>query len=307
MFKNIFFLFLILMFAHYLYRRYKFLTLFKKTRQVFEGIIEEDIIKDGDSSAMFLENRLKNYRKYSKNLEMRRYNEICDIIINRRIDMPLQIIDVGCSDAFLFKVLCDKVDITKHRLYGIDISRERILLAQKRFKGINNIEFQCGNAENMEMYNSNEFDIITSIECLEHLIYPQKAVDEMKRILNPEGLLIFSVPSKHMAYFSRINPLTLLESIISLYFPSILPPFHDLYDPGKRKYDTVIHRSFTIQEIKEIMKHWVDLRIRPSDFAFEEFFPPKISKMINNLFLTIKPLNGLGRRFIITAKKNVTQ
>ena len=295
------------MFAHYFYRRFKFILLFKKTRQIFEGIKQDDIIRDGDRTAVFLEERLSK-RKYSKNLQLRRYCEVCNIIINRQTDKinikPLKILDVGCADAFLYKIFYEIADMNKFELYGIDISRDRILLAKKRFEGMkNNIDFKYGNMENMHFFKSKEFDIVMSIESLEHLIYPQKAIEEMQRILKPEGLLVLSVPSKHMAYYTRYNPLTWLEAALSLYYPSILPPFHDLYNPEKMKNDTVIHRSFTIQEIKIIMKNWVDLEIKLSDFAFEEFLPQKLSNLLNFVFSRVKPLNGLGGRFIITATK----
>jgi len=308
MFKIIFFVFLIFMIAHYFYRRFKFILLFKKTRQIFEGIKEDDIIQDGDKTAFFLEDKLSKW-KYPNNLQLRRYNEACNIIINKQKDKinknPIKILDIGCADAFLYKILSEKTDMNKFELYGIDISSERILLAKKRFDGIINIDFKNGNMENMHFFKSNDFDIIISIESLEHVIYPQKAIEEMQRILKPEGLFVLSVPSKHMEYFSRYNPLTWLEAAISFYYPSILPPFHDLYYPEKMGDDTLIHRSFTIQEIKNIMKNWLDLRIRPSDFAFEEFLPQKLSDLLNLICFRVKPLNGLGTRFTITATKKI--
>jgi 2-polyprenyl-3-methyl-5-hydroxy-6-metoxy-1,4-benzoquinol methylase len=44
----------------------------------------------------------------------------------------------------------------------------------------------------------NTFDVIFLLEVLEHLDYPDKALEEIARVLKPEGILILGVPREYL-------------------------------------------------------------------------------------------------------------
>ena len=44
----------------------------------------------------------------------------------------------------------------------------------------------------------NTFDVIFLLEVLEHLDYPDKALEEIARVLKPEGVLILGVPREYL-------------------------------------------------------------------------------------------------------------
>ena len=45
-------------------------------------------------------------------------------------------------------------------------------------------------------FKDNEFDEILCLEMLEHLYFPSQVLQELKRILNPNGILIASMPNE---------------------------------------------------------------------------------------------------------------
>ena len=291
--------------VHYLHRRHTFIQLYKKTLPILESMKQDHIAKRGDSAAMRLEDQLKSWRKSGVNSHMRRYNEMCDLILaasGENTEKKLKVLDIGCGDAYFYSVFAKKADMEQFQLYGLDISNARLILAKQRLKDHENIEFHFGNAEKID-FDDNEFDIVVSIESLEHLITPQNAVDEMNRVLKPGGSLFLSTPSKHMAFFTYFNPLTWVEALISLFYSSILPPFHNLYRPETDGEDAVVHRAFTKNEMINMFNGWFDVKMKTSDFPFDEFLPGKAANIEHFIFSSVKPLNGLGRRFIISAKK----
>lgn len=99
------------------------------------------------------------------------------------------ILDLGCSigawgDFF-----------RRHRIKninGVDISKERLKIAEKR-----GYKTFCCNAKKTP-FDDKSFDLIMSIDMLVHTIQKKDrdvVYKEIKRILQPEGLLILSIPN----------------------------------------------------------------------------------------------------------------
>lgn len=55
-------------------------------------------------------------------------------------------------------------------------------------------EISLGNAEKLK-FKANFFDLIFSSETLEHIIYPNKFIEEAKRVLKPGGDIILDTPN----------------------------------------------------------------------------------------------------------------
>ncbi|MBI1978605.1 MAG: class I SAM-dependent methyltransferase [Candidatus Aenigmarchaeota archaeon] len=55
-------------------------------------------------------------------------------------------------------------------------------------------EITLGNAESLA-FKDNSFDLIFSVETLEHVIYPNKFIEEVKRVLKPGGDIILDTPN----------------------------------------------------------------------------------------------------------------
>src|SRR5262249_47034745 len=92
-----------------------------------------------------------------------------------------------------------------------------------------NLEFLCGSAEALPIAGRGVFDTIVSFETVEHLSYDQqlKLLEEIKRLLSPDGLLLISTPNK-LLYSDR---------------PGYRNPFHyrEFYE---REFTEFLGRSF---------------------------------------------------------------
>ena len=71
---------------------------------------------------------------------------------------------------------------------GIDSSEKMISLAEEKFDG-DNVRFEVMQAEKID-YEDNSFDTVVIRNSLHHLDDADLALDEMKRVLKPGGLLI---------------------------------------------------------------------------------------------------------------------
>ena len=118
---------------------------------------------------------------------------------NREIEQPtifrlvpenltnMVLLDIGCGPGIHMKEYIERGAIAA---IGIDPSKEMIKLACEYCpKGI----FKVGNIYDLK-YEDGSFDIITASFVVDHLEELEKAVQEISRVLAPQGLFIFSAP-----------------------------------------------------------------------------------------------------------------
>lgn len=113
-------------------------------------------------------------------------------IINQNFIKNGKYLDIGCGTGL----------ITRHLppgSFGLDINPRNLEKARKYAPQINFIE---SDAEKTGL-PSEAFDLIVCTEVLEHFLNPIKTLDEIKRILKPQGVLIGSVPSNGLLWKLR--------------------------------------------------------------------------------------------------------
>lgn len=77
---------------------------------------------------------------------------------------------------------------------GVDISEEAILFASQKYKS-DNLKFIKGEACNIPLEDCS-IDIVVSFETIEHINNHQRMLEEIKRVLRKDGVLIISSPDK---------------------------------------------------------------------------------------------------------------
>jgi len=101
---------------------------------------------------------------------------------------PRNILDVGCGEGQLGNILPDYI-----KKIGIDISTEALEIADEHYD-----ETYCLNIESdslFEVFENREFECIICLETLEHLFYPDMALQNMADLIEEDGLLITSFPN----------------------------------------------------------------------------------------------------------------
>ncbi len=100
--------------------------------------------------------------------------------INKNFQCPT--LEIGCSYGFLYKYL--------RNYTGVDISKHAIKIAQKQ----NKEAFQVMDAEKLDFKN-NQFNLILTLDLLEHLNNPENCIKECARVLKQGGSIIISTPN----------------------------------------------------------------------------------------------------------------
>lgn len=100
----------------------------------------------------------------------------------------LKILDLGCGGGNVAAFLKNK--FPSWSVYGIDVSSKAIKSAKENFK---NVKFIRSPAEKLPFKNQ-EFDLVLSLDTLEHFKNYKNVILEVKRVLNTNALFYLAVP-----------------------------------------------------------------------------------------------------------------
>jgi len=116
-----------------------------------------------------------------------------------------RVLDAGCGEGYLAQHIKDY----SNELYveGVDLSAEIIEVARKLHP---QIKFSVGSVYHLP-YFDNSFDLVVCSEVLEHLEYPEKALEELKRV--SKRYCIITVPHEPFWRIANIMRLSYLDKL----------------------------------------------------------------------------------------------
>lgn len=107
-----------------------------------------------------------------------------------------RILDLGCGNGNVIALLREQRPAS---YYGLDISQSMIREAKKRLG--DQVTLDVGDAEELP-YENQSFDLIICNASFHHYPNPQKALKEMKRVLQPGGIILLGDPTLPGRFFT---------------------------------------------------------------------------------------------------------
>lgn len=179
-----------------------------------------------------------------------------------------RILDIGCGGGFFLNAVREVFD----ELYGLEMSSELAEFVKKKW----GIDIHIGEIQNIN-FSENYFDIITLYDVIEHVLHPDKLLNELHRILKPGGVVVVSTPNvnglstkimkdkslfltppEHLYYFSP-NSLTIFLEANGFRVRKVKTENiyinHILMQKFRRKISRKELRSSTSKISKSISKH----------------------------------------------------
>lgn len=99
------------------------------------------------------------------------------------------VLDVASGSGYGSQLLAKGAKSVK----GLDYFLEAVDYAKERYPA-ENLEFNHGNAEDMP-FEEKSFDVVVSLETIEHLKHPDKFIQEVRRVLKDNGIFVVSTPN----------------------------------------------------------------------------------------------------------------
>lgn len=193
------------------------------------------------------------------------------------VDNVRNVLDAGCGAGYLLRVL--RAQFPLARIFGVDYCLELLKVSlENKFSSSYLIGLDLHNLP----FRSNTFDIIYSIQVIEHLALPEEFIKECWRVLNPNGLLALTTP----------NPTGLAARILKDRWQGSKPDHISLHPPE-------YWRSIINKNKYQIL---VDGTTGLSGFDIFRGFPFAIINYIPLSMLGLFPWQG-GESYIVFARK----
>jgi ubiquinone/menaquinone biosynthesis C-methylase UbiE len=126
---------------------------------------------------------------------------------------------------------------------GLDINPRNLAVVRHRLPEANVVQ---GDIEAMP-FDDLQFGAVLCTEVLEHVPEPEKALQEIRRVLRPGGVLIGSVPARSMIWRLR-------------FLSSTCP------------HEEPFHNEYTKDEVRQLLVGWVIERLKLSLMHFNVMF-----------------------------------
>ncbi len=148
---------------------------------------------------LFIQERLLNRYKPLKNIQ--------------NIFLKKKVLDLGCGGGILSESLAKK----GAKVTALDTSQPLIKLAQKRaLEKKLTINYQVGEISSLKN-KKNKFDIIISLEVIEHVANYKIFLEDIFSCLSKNGIIIISTINRNL--FSYISTILVAEKILNLVPP----------------------------------------------------------------------------------------
>jgi len=157
------------------------------------------------------------------------------------------VLDIASGEGYGSKMLAE----TALKVTGVDISQEAVSHAQAKYHS-NNLEFRLGSCSAIPL-NDASVDMVVSFETIEHHDEHEAMMQEIKRVLRPDGVLVISSPDKleFSARFGSTNEYHVKELYRDEFVKLLGSHFKNLSMYGQRVvYGSAIFREDGISPVE---------------------------------------------------------
>jgi 2-polyprenyl-3-methyl-5-hydroxy-6-metoxy-1,4-benzoquinol methylase len=201
-------------------------------------------------------------------------------------------LDAGCGDGRFLAALADLGPVPA-RVVGVDIA-ESILATAKLATARAGIQAELvrGNLERLPLGDA-EFELVVSIQVLEHLLDPASGVRELARVLRPGGTLLLSTDNSRNLVTRTLNaPRWLVASL--------------LRKRNSRVKIAFPHRSFSKAELDALISDAGLVVEQRRTFRFSVVgASPGVRRFLNRLDRRLPDL-GIGDILLVVARRGLT-
>jgi ubiquinone/menaquinone biosynthesis C-methylase UbiE len=114
-----------------------------------------------------------------------RYHYVQRFVAGKRV------LDVACGEGYGSALMARGAS----SVVGVDISADAVRHATAAYSDVNNLRYVEARCTKIPFADAS-FDVAVSFETIEHISEHDEFLDEIKRVLTPQGLLIISSPNK---------------------------------------------------------------------------------------------------------------
>jgi SAM-dependent methyltransferase len=102
-----------------------------------------------------------------------------------------RVLDVACGEGYGAALLARSAA----EVVGVDVSEAALAHARTTYRSLSNLRFEAGSCARLPLADAS-VDVAVSFETIEHIGEQEAFLDELARVLRPDGILILSSPNR---------------------------------------------------------------------------------------------------------------
>jgi len=211
----------------------------------------------------------KDTDKLENFIAMNRINKIIEL--TEKFSSGKRALDVGCAQGNISTLLAERgFDVT-----ALDLNKDFLGYAKKK-REFGKISYVHGNA--LEVSFKGKFDAIILGELIEHVAYPEKLLNRMKRHLTKEGIIIITTPNNH-----------LFLGLLSGNKPELFSKIRDRRNFMKKQFGPAGKDHLFVFNIADLNKLVKDQEFKILDSGYiNSIFPLIKNKFSTSLYIVAK-------------------
>jgi 2-polyprenyl-3-methyl-5-hydroxy-6-metoxy-1,4-benzoquinol methylase len=225
------------------------------------------------------------YEKKSRYIKTKKIVSILKDASKIKLD-KLNLLDVGCAAGLISMYLSRYF----RKVVGTDIDEEAILQA-KKIK-VRNLSFKLLNSDGTFPFKKNSFDVIVANQIYEHVKSPKLLINEINRVLKPNGICFFGAGNRLVikdAHYPNLPFVSWFPILIADYYVRIFK-YGSYYEPRlktvfgiKKMLEKFTIEDYTLKIIKNPNSFYA------SDVISENSLVSKLPNFILNILYFIIP------------------
>jgi ubiquinone/menaquinone biosynthesis C-methylase UbiE len=145
----------------------------------------------------------KQAEKYDSGNKGKHARSLYESVINKLDELSFNnLLDVGCGTGTLLSLINTRYDA---QIAGVDLTPKMLNIA--RIKLGDDADLKVADSEDLP-FEDNKFDMVICTDSFHHYPHPENVLNEIRRVLEPDGMIIIADP---------YTP-TPLRQMVNLYF-----------------------------------------------------------------------------------------
>jgi 2-polyprenyl-3-methyl-5-hydroxy-6-metoxy-1,4-benzoquinol methylase len=187
-----------------------------------------------------------------------------NVLVERRIQPGWRVLEIGCSAGYYSKRLVTR----GARVVGMDLNTPLVAEAAANYREA----FFCAGEAGGLPFASSSFDAVVMLEVIEHVPNERAALEEIRRVLRPGGLLFLSTP--HAGTFAFLDTFN-VKMLFMRKFPAFtaLASRFQRYRGPQLTSNMEVHKHYSLEAMQSLLGEGLTLRFlhRGGYFVFPLF------------------------------------